>query len=104
MTCTPRSARRASATCSVRTTETFLAFTGTGANVLALATMLKPAHAVVCTSWSHIAVDETGAPERILGAKLIDLPSDDGKLRPEQLDDLAHLIGVTHHAQPASCR
>ena len=64
------------------TTQTFLAFTGTGANVLALATMLKPAHAIVCTNWSHIAVDETGAPERILGAKLIDLPSDDGKLRP----------------------
>jgi threonine aldolase len=82
------------------TTQTFLAFTGTGANVLALATMLKPAHAIVCTNWSHIAVDETGAPERILGAKLIDLPSEDGKLRPEQLDELGHLIGVTHHAQP----
>ena len=82
------------------TTETFLAFTGTGANVLALATMLKPAQAIVCTNWSHITVDETGAPERILGAKLIGLPSDDGKVRPEQLDELAHLIGVTHHAQP----
>ena len=82
------------------TTQTFLAFTGTGANVLALATMLKPAHAIVCTNWSHIAVDETGAPERILGAKLIDLPSDDGKLRPEQLEELGHLIGVIHHAQP----
>jgi threonine aldolase len=80
--------------------QTFLVFTGTGANVLALATMLKPAQAIVCTSWSHIAVDETGAPERILGAKLIGLPSDDGKVRPEQLDELAHLIGVTHHAQP----
>jgi threonine aldolase len=82
------------------TAQTFLAFTGTGANVLALATMLKPAQAIVCTKASHIAVDETGAPERILGAKLIDLPSDDGKVRPEQLDGLAHLIGVTHHAQP----
>jgi threonine aldolase len=80
--------------------ETFLTFTGTGANVLALATMLGPAEAVVCTNWSHIAVDETGAPERILGAKLIGLPTDDGKLRPEQLEELAALIGVTHHAQP----
>jgi threonine aldolase len=80
--------------------QTFLTFTGTGANVLALATMLKPAQAIVCAKSSHIAVDETGAPERILGAKLIDLPSDDGKVRPEQLDELAHLIGVTHHAQP----
>jgi threonine aldolase len=82
------------------TAETFLVFTGTGANVLALATMLRPAQAVVCTGAAHIAVDETGAPERILGAKLIDLPSNDGKLQPHQLEELSHLLGVTHHAQP----
>jgi threonine aldolase len=79
---------------------TFLAFNGTGANVLALATMLGPAEAVVCSNWAHIAVDETGAPERVLGAKLIELPCPDGKIRPEHLDDLAHLRGVQHHAQP----
>jgi threonine aldolase len=81
-------------------TTTLLAFNGTGANVLALATMLGPAEAVVCTDGAHIAVDETGAPERVLGAKLIDLPSPDGKLRPEQLRALAHFQGVQHHAQP----
>jgi threonine aldolase len=80
--------------------ESLLVWNGTGANVLALATMVQPAQAVVCTSWSHIAVDETGAPERIVGAKLIDLPSPDGKLRPEQLAELAHLLGNPHHAQP----
>ena len=76
-------------------------FGGTGANVLALACVLKPAEAVVCTSWSHIAVDETGAPEKILGAKLIDLPSLDGKLKPQDLYSVAHLRGHVHHAQPA---
>jgi threonine aldolase len=80
--------------------ETLLAFNGTGANVLALATMLRPAESVVCTAGAHIAVDETGAPERILGAKLVDLPAPDGKLVPEQLRELEHLIGVPHHAQP----
>jgi threonine aldolase len=80
--------------------ETLLAFNGTGANVLALATMLRPAESVVCSDGAHIAVDETGAPERILGAKLVDLPGADGKLRPEQLNELAHLLGVEHHAQP----
>jgi len=79
---------------------TLLTFNGTGANVLALGSMLGPAEAVVCTEWAHIATDETGAPERILGAKVLDRPSVDGKLRPEQLDELAHLIGVVHHAQP----
>ena len=79
---------------------TLLAFNGTGANVLALGSLLGPAQAVVCTEWAHIAVDETGAPERILGVKLLDRPAPDGKLVPEQLDELAHLIGVVHHAQP----
>ena len=35
---------------------------------------------------AHINVDETGAPERFVGAKLIDLPNADGKLRPEQVE------------------
>lgn len=83
---------------------TRLTFNGTGANVAALATMLGnlrgPHHAVVCTSWAHIDADETGAPERVLGTKLIDLPSPDAKLNPEQLAELGHLQGVQHHVQP----
>ena len=79
---------------------TRFAFGGTGANVMALANMLQPAEAVVCTSWSHIAVDEAGAPERFLGAKLIDLPSPDAKLRPSDLHTLHHLFGSEHHVQP----
>lgn len=79
---------------------TLLTTTGTGSNVLALASLLGPAEAVVCTAWSHIAVDETGAPERALGAKLIDLPSDDAKLSPAQIDEVASLLGVQHHVQP----
>ena len=65
---------------------TRFAFGGTGANV--------------CTSWAHIAVDEAGAPERFLGAKLIDLPSPDAKLRPSDLHSLEHLFGSEHHVQP----
>ncbi len=79
----------------------YLVWNGTGANVMALASALGPADCVVCTEWSHIAVDEAGAPERILGAKLLPLPSADAKLVPEQLEALAHLQGVEHHAQPA---
>ncbi len=97
--------------CSARFRDLFgadvttqLAFNGTGANIVALATLLGsrpgPHHAVVCTDWAHIAVDETGAPERALATKLIDLPSPGAKLVPEQLAELAHLQGVQHHAQP----
>jgi len=82
------------------TADTFLVWNGTGANVMALATLVQPADCVVCSEWAHIAVDETGAPERALGAKILTLPSTDGKIRPEQLEHLRHLIGVPHHAQP----
>jgi threonine aldolase len=81
-------------------TQAFLVWGGTGANVMALASMLGPAQAVLCTNWSHINVDETGAPERILGAKLIDLICPDGKLTPSQIEQQAHAIGDMHHAQP----
>jgi threonine aldolase len=97
--------------CSARFRDLFgadvttrLTFNGTGANLVALATLLGslpgPNHAVVCTDWAHIAVDETGAPERVLATKLIDLPSPGAKLIPEQLAELAHVQGVQHHAQP----
>ena len=55
---------------------------------------------MVCSSWAHISVDEAGAPERFLGAKLIDLPSPDAKLRPSDLHSLEHLFGSEHHVQP----
>ena len=83
---------------------TRVCFNGTGANIAALATMMGsltgPHHAIVCTNWSHIAVDETGAPERALGTKLIELPSPDAKLTPEMIESVGHLQGVQHHVQP----
>ena len=81
--------------------QAFLVWNGTGANVMALATMVQPAECVVCTEWSHIHVDEAGAPERALGAKLIALPAPEAKLVPEQLVEVAHWQGVQHHAQPS---
>ena len=81
--------------------ETLFVYGGTGANVLALMSMLSPAESVVCTEWSHINVDETGAPERLLGAKLHGVPSPDAKLRPDDIVRLATLRGAVHHVQPA---
>ena len=80
--------------------EAFLVWNGTGANVMALATMVQPADFVLSTEWAHIAVDETGAPERALGAKIVTLPAADAKLRPEQIESLARFQGDMHHAQP----
>ncbi|MFM8483552.1 MAG: threonine aldolase family protein [Actinomycetota bacterium] len=83
-----------------RRTRTLLVWNGTGANVLALSTVLRPAGAVVCSDVAHINVDETGAPEKFLGAKLIDLPSSDGRITPDQVRATAADLGVVHHVQP----
>ena len=80
--------------------EVHLVWNGTGANVTALSALLRPRDGVVCVEDAHINVDEGGAPERFAGAKLIDLPSPDGKLGVEQLEPLLHVLGNEHHVQP----
>ena len=84
-----------------RHVEPLMVWGGTGANVLALASLLSPAGAVVCTDASHINLDETGAPEFVLGAKLLDVPHSNGKISPEQLAEFGHFTGVVHHVQPS---
>ena len=83
-----------------RDVEVLFTFGGTGANVVALSCLLPPAHAVACSKWAHIAVDEAGAPERFLGAKLVLLDSADGTVRPDDVVALRSLIGSQHHAPP----
>jgi threonine aldolase len=79
---------------------TQFAYGGTGANVFALASMLRPADAIVCAAQSHINVDETGAPERALGTKLITVPTIDAKLRPQDLESARSMFGNQHAPQP----
>jgi threonine aldolase len=80
--------------------QAFLVWNGTGANVMSLATMVQPADFVLCSEWAHIAVDEAGAPERALGAKLVTVPTADAKLQPGHIEELARFRGNMHHAQP----
>jgi len=81
--------------------EVLFTFGGTGANVTALHTLVGPGDAVLCTEWAHIHVDECGAPERLTGAKLVPLPSADGRLSPEQVEEACGVLGDQHHVQPA---
>lgn len=80
--------------------DVLFTFGGTGSNVVALGSLLQPGESVVCTSNAHINVDETGAPERILGVKLQDVATDDGKMTPGDLAPLLHALGNVHHVQP----
>ena len=74
--------------------------TGTGANVSALDHITRSYHAVICSDKAHLHQDECGAPEKYIGCKLLRLPSEDGKLNPEQMRPLMHSLGFPHHAQP----
>ncbi|MEP6481324.1 MAG: low specificity L-threonine aldolase [Rhodoglobus sp.] len=80
--------------------EAFPVFNGTGANVTALTSLLPRWGAVIATSTAHIHTDENGAPERISGLKLLTVPTPDGKLTPDLIDQEAWGWGDEHRAQP----
>ncbi|GGG52213.1 threonine aldolase [Kocuria dechangensis] len=75
-------------------------FNGTGANVVALQSMLPRWGAVICADTAHIHVDEGGAPEKSAGIKLLPVPTGDGKLTPELIAAEAWGWGDEHRAQP----
>jgi len=77
-----------------------IVFNGTGANVVGLNLLLRGWEHVVCASTAHINVDECGAPERLLGVKLLDLETPDGKLTPELVRGAHGRVGDEHHTQP----
>lgn len=80
--------------------EVFPVFNGTGANVVALTSLLPRWGAVVATSTAHIHSDEGGAPEKVTGLKLFVVPTPDGKLTPELIATEAWGWGDEHRAQP----
>ena len=55
---------------------------------------------MIAASTAHINVDEGGAPERVAGIKILNVPTDDGKLTPELVDREAWGWGDEHRAQP----
>lgn len=78
----------------------YFVFNGTGANVLNIDAMCRSHHAVVCAETAHINVDECGAPQRIVGCKLLTVATPDGKLTPELVKTQLHGFGFEHHSQP----
>jgi threonine aldolase len=79
--------------------DVFFAFNGTGANVLGLQALTRPYHAVLCSDYSHIYMDECGAPEKHTGCKLIPLPNREGKITVDAVRHAYHGIGDQHHVQ-----
>lgn len=75
-------------------------FNGTGANVIALQACTRPFNSILSASSSHIAVDECGAPVKVTGCSLKEIPTPDGKLTPELIKPYLHGFGFEHHSQP----
>jgi len=80
--------------------EVFFVVTGTGANVLSLASLTRSYNAIICAETAHINVDECGAPEKFTSCKLVSVPTPDGKLTTENVTRNLHGFGFEHHTQP----
>lgn len=80
--------------------DALFVFNGTAANVLGISLMLGQHEAVICAESSHLNVDECGAPERVLGNKLLTVPTPDGKLTLELVRSRLAGRGDVHKAQP----
>lgn len=78
----------------------YFVFNGTGANVLCIDAMCRSHEAVVCAETAHINVDECGAPQRVVGCRLLTVDTPDGKLTPELVRTRLHGFGFEHHSQP----
>lgn len=80
--------------------KVYFVFNGTGANVLCIDSMCRSHEAVVCAETAHINVDECGAPQRVVGCRLLTVDTPDGKLTPELVKTRLHGFGFEHHSQP----
>ena len=75
---------------------------GTASNALALSALSPVFGNIYCHKFSHINVDECGAPEFYTGgAKLVPLKGTDGKITPEELKKNIGGFGIVHHTQPS---
>jgi threonine aldolase len=77
----------------------YLVLNGSGANVLGLDLLLDRHSAVICADSAHINTDECGASERVLGTKLLTVPSVNGKITPELIATRLVGRGDEHFAQ-----
>lgn len=80
-------------------TEVAFVYNGTGANVLGLQTLTRSFESILCAALAHINVDESTAPEKFLGCKLIPVPAPDGKMTPGAIEEKIQRLGDQHHPQ-----
>jgi len=79
--------------------EVFFVYNGTGANVLGLSALTQSFNSIICSDGAHINVDESTAPEKFTGCKLVTIPSADGKITAEEVEQKIQRLDDQHHPQ-----
>ncbi len=81
-------------------TKTYFVYNGTAANILSLSVINDSFNAVICSEHAHINVDECGAVEKIVGTKIISLPSENGKITIDQIEPHIKALRMPHQVVP----
>ena len=58
--------------------KAYFVVNGTGANVVALSSVIRSYNSILAPNTAHINIDECGAPEKFTGAKIVPLTNNDG--------------------------
>src|SRR5260370_2351419 len=83
--------------------EVFFVFNGTAANSLALASLCRPYHSVLCHEHAHLETGECGAPAFFgHGLKLMLMSDADGKINPTGVEAAARSRTDVHHPKPGA--
>lgn len=81
--------------------QVFFVFNGTAANSLALASMCRSYHSVICHEMAHVETDECGAGEFFSnGTKILLVSGVDGKVDPDAVTECVNRRQDIHYPKP----
>ena len=81
--------------------EVFFVFNGTAANSLALASLCRSYHSIICHESSHVETDECGAAEFFSnGTKILLVGGADGKVNLDEVEHVVRKRSDIHYPKP----
>lgn len=81
--------------------QVFFVFNGTAANSLALASLCRSYHSIICHEMSHVETDECGAVEFFSnGTKILLVPGEHGKVTAEAVTHTVERRSDIHYPKP----
>ena len=81
--------------------DVYFVFNGTAANSLALASLTRSYHSILCHETAHVETDECGAPEFFSnGTKVLTMAGPEGKVTPAGVRHLVEKRSDIHYPKP----